>query len=90
MGVLAASGMVALGLLLRWRRSGMTLGNFLGIGLVSLYTRLWHRYTANGPAPLPLKGPAILIANHTCSTDAAFLTSGCSRASQLPYRAGIL
>ena len=53
MGALVAVGLLALGLMIRWRRSGMTLGNFLGIGLVSLYARLWHRYTANGPAPLP-------------------------------------
>src|SRR6202022_2482438 len=31
------------------------------------------------PARLPATGPAILVANHTCSADPAFLTAGCRR-----------
>lgn len=63
----------------RWRRSGQPLVDYLGIGLVYLYARLWHRWSSNGPAPLPPRGPAILVANHTCSSDPAFLTAGCPR-----------
>jgi 1-acyl-sn-glycerol-3-phosphate acyltransferase len=47
--------------------------------VVRLYTHLWHRWSSNGPAPLPAKGSAILVANHTCSADPAFLIAGSRR-----------
>src|SRR5262249_47287103 len=53
--------------------------HYLGLGVVRGYSRLWHRWSSNGPAPLPATGPAILLANHTCSADPAFLTTGCHR-----------
>lgn len=65
--------------LMRWRRSGQPAAHFFGLGLVRLYTRLWHGLSWNGPAPVPSKGPAILIANHTASCDPAFLQTGCPR-----------
>jgi 1-acyl-sn-glycerol-3-phosphate acyltransferase len=79
MWALLVTGLAAAVALLRWRRSGQSLAHFLGLGLVRMYARVWHGLTWTGPAPLPDKGPAILIANHTCSTDPAFLQAGCSR-----------
>ena len=66
------------GILLRGERAGLPLGDWLGLGMVQLYARLWHGLSCNGPSPFPRKGPAILVANHTCSADAAFLTTGCA------------
>jgi 1-acyl-sn-glycerol-3-phosphate acyltransferase len=66
-------------ILWRWPRGEQKLIDYLGIGLVYLYARLWHRWSSNGPAPIPAKGAAILVANHTCSADPSFLTAGCDR-----------
>jgi 1-acyl-sn-glycerol-3-phosphate acyltransferase len=33
------------------------------------YCRIWHRLSMDQRAPLPVTGPAILIANHTCGID---------------------
>ena len=74
-----AWGLVTAVGLIRWRRCGQTLGEVLALALVRCYARLVHRFQSNGPAPLPIKGSAILVANHTCSADPAFLTAGCSR-----------
>jgi 1-acyl-sn-glycerol-3-phosphate acyltransferase len=63
----------------RWRRSGEPAFVFVGSGLLQGYASLWHRMSTNGPAPLPRRGPAIIIANHTCSADAAFLSAACRR-----------
>src|SRR5690349_24713901 len=71
--------LVAGGVLVWWSRSDLGLREFLALGLVYLYARLWHGWRGNGPAPLPSCGPAILVANHTCSADPAFLTAGCRR-----------
>jgi len=79
MGILAACAVVAAVILWQWRRSGQVLVHYLGLGLVYLYARLWHRWSANGPARVPARGPAILVSNHTCSADPAFLTAGCAR-----------
>lgn len=76
--LLAAAVIVAV-ILARWPWRRQKLIDYLGIGLVYLYGRLWHRWSCNGPAPLPDKGPAILVSNHTCSSDPAFLTTGCHR-----------
>jgi 1-acyl-sn-glycerol-3-phosphate acyltransferase len=61
-------------LLVRWRRSGLTAVNYFGLGVFHVYSRLWHGVRISGPAPA--RGPAIIVANHTCSADAAFLTCG--------------
>lgn len=37
--------------------------------LNAAYCGFWHQLRANGLAPLPSEGPAILIANHTCGID---------------------
>jgi 1-acyl-sn-glycerol-3-phosphate acyltransferase len=63
----------------RWRRSGLRPGTFLGVGLVYAYARLWHGWRGDHATPLPAKGGALLVANHTCSADPAFLQAGCPR-----------
>lgn len=79
MFVIAACVLVVVILLWNWRRSGWGLVDYLGIGIVYWYARLCHRWTSNGAAPVPAKGAAILVSNHTCSADPAFLTAGCGR-----------
>jgi 1-acyl-sn-glycerol-3-phosphate acyltransferase len=79
MWAILAGAVVLVVLLIRWRRSGRSLGMLVVLGVPYLYARLWHRLTCNGLASLPRRGPAILIANHTCSADAAFLTAGYPR-----------
>lgn len=63
----------------RWRLAGQGLVDFLGLGLVNSYARLWHRWSSNRPAPLPRSGPVILVVNHTCSSDPSFVVAGCKR-----------
>jgi 1-acyl-sn-glycerol-3-phosphate acyltransferase len=47
--------------------------------VVIAYCALWHRLRTNGWAALPDRGPAILIANHTCGIDHLILQAGCRR-----------
>ncbi|AMV39597.1 lysophospholipid acyltransferase family protein [Planctomyces sp. SH-PL62] len=47
--------------------------------LTRFYTRSLHRLRSNGWAPLPERGAAILIANHTCCIDHLLLQSRCRR-----------
>jgi len=79
MWALAVTATAAVLVLIRWRRSGQSLVDFLGLGLVYAYARLWHGCSSNDSAPLPAKGAALLIANHTCSADPAFLQSASPR-----------
>jgi 1-acyl-sn-glycerol-3-phosphate acyltransferase len=44
-----------------------------------VYCALWHRLRAEGYAPLPESGPAILISNHTCGIDHMLLQSASRR-----------
>lgn len=62
----------------RWRRSGRPVLEALALDVARVYASLWHRW-AGGPAPLPARGPALLIANHTCSADPMFLLAGSPR-----------
>jgi 1-acyl-sn-glycerol-3-phosphate acyltransferase len=62
----------------RWRRSGRPLLEALALDVDRLYASLWHRWSG-GPAPLSAHGPAILVANHTCSADPTFLLAGSPR-----------
>jgi 1-acyl-sn-glycerol-3-phosphate acyltransferase len=63
----------------QWLRSGQPWKDFWGLRLARLYAVLWHRCRGNGLAPFPLKGPALVLANHTCSADPMFLLSGSNR-----------
>lgn len=44
-----------------------------------LYCRFWHRLRFEGRCHVPARGPAILIANHTCAVDHMLLQAGCRR-----------
>lgn len=79
MGAITVAGVAILILLARWWRAGRPkLVDYLGLGVVYLYARVWHRWSAHGEGG-PSSGPAILLANHTCSADPAFLQAGFSR-----------
>jgi 1-acyl-sn-glycerol-3-phosphate acyltransferase len=58
---------------------GERLLDFLVPNILYVYARLWHRCRRCGPNPLPAHGPALVIANHPCHADAAFLMAGCRR-----------
>jgi 1-acyl-sn-glycerol-3-phosphate acyltransferase len=79
MWVLLALGGFGIALLVRWQMSGQGLVDFLGLGLVNSYARLWHRWSCNRPAGLPTSGPALIVSNHTCSSDPSFVVAGCKR-----------
>jgi 1-acyl-sn-glycerol-3-phosphate acyltransferase len=64
---------LAIPFLVRWRRSGQTLFQFCCLRVSRTYAQLWHRWSCNGMAPIAADGPAILVANHTCSADPMFL-----------------
>jgi 1-acyl-sn-glycerol-3-phosphate acyltransferase len=61
-----------------WRRSGLGLLEFLALFFFRAYARLWHGCVFNRP-PLPEKGAALLVSNHTSSADPALLTCGIRR-----------
>jgi 1-acyl-sn-glycerol-3-phosphate acyltransferase len=44
-----------------------------------IYCGFWHQLRAEGYAPLPESGPAILIANHTCGIDHMLLQAASRR-----------
>jgi 1-acyl-sn-glycerol-3-phosphate acyltransferase len=45
----------------------------------AFYCAVWHRLEIERTAPLPEKGPAILVSNHTCGIDHMILQAGCQR-----------
>ena len=71
--------LIAVVILVNWRRSGRSFGSFIGLGTVRLYARLWHGCVINAPVATPATGPAILVANHTSSSDGTFLQVGSVR-----------
>ena len=44
-----------------------------------LYCVVWHGLRVRHLAPLPARGPALLVANHTCAIDHMILQAGCPR-----------
>jgi 1-acyl-sn-glycerol-3-phosphate acyltransferase len=64
---------------LRWRRSGRPFVEALALGVARFHATFWHRWHGRRLAPLPAKGPFILVANHTCSADPSFLLAGSPR-----------
>jgi 1-acyl-sn-glycerol-3-phosphate acyltransferase len=78
MEFLAVAVLVALLLGWRWLRSGRTLLEAFGLDVARLYAHLWFRWSG-GRSPLPAEGPAIVVANHTCSADPAFLLANAPR-----------
>ena len=49
------------------------------LGMARAYARLWHRWSCRGRSAVPATGPAILVANHTCSADPMFLLAASPR-----------
>ena len=78
MGFLAAAAVFLAYLLLRWRWSGRPMLESLALDFARLYASLWHRWSGRR-SPLAAQGPAILVSNHTCSADPAFLLAGSPR-----------
>jgi 1-acyl-sn-glycerol-3-phosphate acyltransferase len=64
---------------IRWRRSGRPLDEFVCLGLIGMYSGFLHRSTFVGAEHIPTTGPVLLMANHTCSADPAFLSAACPR-----------
>ena len=60
-------------------RSGLTWMDFFILRGAFVYCRCLHRWSANRRPPFPKRGPAIILCNHTCSADAAFLLAACDR-----------
>jgi 1-acyl-sn-glycerol-3-phosphate acyltransferase len=79
MWFVACALVLAGGALVRWRSSGQSFGIFIVSLLVYVYARLWHRLAIDGPGSIPDHGPAIVVANHTCGADSAFLTAASPR-----------
>lgn len=79
MWVLASGALLVAIVVTRWRRSGRELAEFLGVGVVALYGRLWHGCTSRRKLALPACGGVLIVANHTCSADGALLQSHCLR-----------
>src|SRR5438552_3958687 len=76
---LLLTGAVVMQLSLRWRRSGLTLFDFIELNGMYAFARLWHRCAGGKPAPLPAMEPAIIIANHPSHADPLFLAACCPR-----------
>jgi 1-acyl-sn-glycerol-3-phosphate acyltransferase len=79
MWALALGGFMAAGLLVNWRRSGQPALDFFCLGIMRLYARLYHNVYIRPPIWAPPRGGALVIANHTCSADPAFLQACFSR-----------
>lgn len=78
MWALACVFIVVFGVLHGWIRSEMPWMQFLILRGGFFYCRLWHRWSGRR-APFPRQGPAIVVANHTCSADPTFLLAACDR-----------
>lgn len=61
-----------------WRSSRLELFPFLVLRVALVYSRLWHRWQSNRPAPFPRGGGCLIVSNHTCSADPMFLLAGCA------------
>lgn len=48
-------------------------------GMNRLYVKVWFRWSSNGPAPVPDRGAAIIVANHTSPVDPMILQCGTER-----------
>jgi 1-acyl-sn-glycerol-3-phosphate acyltransferase len=80
MWAVAICGLIAARLAWAWRSSGLPILDFVGLGIMRMYARLYHNVWIRSHARLPAKGPMLLIANHTCSADPAFLQACVPRA----------
>ncbi|GIW78250.1 MAG: 1-acyl-sn-glycerol-3-phosphate acyltransferase [Gemmatales bacterium] len=66
-------------LLARYKSSGERFFDFLGMRLLYLFARLWHRLSWQGAERVPVSGPVLVVSNHTCSADPLFLVASSFR-----------
>ncbi len=78
MWFLVAVAVLALVLLVRWRRSSLSATTFVLLGLFKWYACFWQRVRP-GVSTFPREGPALVVVNHTCSADASFLLRDAKR-----------
>lgn len=62
---------------LDWKRSRLPVFDYLVLRVTLIYSRLWHRWKRNRPAPFPREGACLVVSNHTCSADPVFIVAGC-------------
>jgi 1-acyl-sn-glycerol-3-phosphate acyltransferase len=79
MGPLLVAAFAGVFLSWKWLRSGEAFKYYFGFRLAWLYARLWHRFWSNRSDPVPVRGPVILVCNHTSSADAAIVQAACNR-----------
>jgi 1-acyl-sn-glycerol-3-phosphate acyltransferase len=72
MWLIPVAGLLALVLIVRRRVSGLGWTDYLLLTVVKAYASFWHR-VAPCVSPFPRHGPALVVANHTCSADPIFL-----------------
>jgi 1-acyl-sn-glycerol-3-phosphate acyltransferase len=71
---------LAIAILWRWRWYEIDWYSYLILFGARIYSRLLHRWGSNcWMAPFPQTGPFLVISNHTCSADPAFLLAACKR-----------
>src|SRR5713101_949033 len=80
MWALAVYGLMVAVFVVGWRRSGQPALDFFGLSIMRAYARLYHNIWIRRQADLPATGPALLVANHTCSADPSFLQACAGRA----------
>ncbi len=63
------------------RAAGREIHGFLRLLAAAnwLYCVVWHQFRTEGSPPIPEKGPAILISNHTCAIDHMLLQAASHR-----------
>lgn len=80
MWAVAIWGLIAVALLIAWRRSGQPALDYFCLGIMRLYARLYHNLWIRRHSELPMTGPALIVSNHTCSADPEFLQACVGRA----------
>ncbi len=76
---LAVAAGVLAAVWLRWRLSKMSWGDFVIVHGARVYSSLWHRWSGRRAFRDWPDGPALIIANHTCSADPTFILAGWQR-----------
>jgi 1-acyl-sn-glycerol-3-phosphate acyltransferase len=79
-GVLAVMGVVLAMVIVRaLRRSPYRPAQSIVLGLARIVTRILWRARVNGPLPIPAGQGAVLVSNHRCPFDPAFMTLAVDR-----------
>jgi len=80
MWALIIGGLLAGAWVTAWRRSEQPALDYFCLGLTRGITRLYYNIWIRRRSPFPPAGPLILVSNHTCSADPAFLQACARRA----------